>query len=306
MKDLRNLLYIWKRFGEDDARAAWTRKGHPRNWPPGKHSPEFARVVRGRVQYVGSIKGWTNSTYLALATTLDEVDSGFNLRHAPPPSPPPSRRRARLFTEGKTDVTHMLAAQRSFHAQGDFLDIELIVDEQSALRGDRRLLQRCEALALTPQPVPCICLFDRDNDEILGKAVGDGDWKDWGHGVAAVALVDHEADRSCIETLYDGGVREIEDAEGRRFFLMSEFHERSGLHETRKFTTPHPTRGKLVAESVFDVASNRSVGLSKADFAAAVEEGAGDFSQVSFDGFRSTFEAIREAVMAIDPPASST
>ncbi len=305
VRDLRNLLYIWKRYGEAAAITAWKKRGHPYNWPPGKPAPEFARVVRGRVQHVGSVKGWTNSTYLGLAGILGEVDEGFTLRHEAPPAPPADRLKARLFTEGKTDVTHILAAQRSFHRQGEFLDIELIADEQSAQRGDRRLLRRCEGLSYTPQPMPCICLFDSDNAEVLEEAVGSRDWKDWGNRVAAVAIVDADADRSCIETLYDDSVREIEDHEGRRFFLMSEFDEKSGLHESGRFVAPHPSKNKLVPEHVFEIEGNRSAGLSKADFAAAIEAEAEGFSVVSFDGFRPTFETIRDVLAAIAPASAS-
>ncbi len=305
VRNLRNILYIWERHGEADATAAWGRKGNPRNWPPGKPAPGFARVIRGRVQHVGSVKGWTNPVYLRLAKTLERVDPEFVLRHEAPPPVPADRRRVRLFAEGETDVVHMLAAQRRFHREKRFLDLELVTDGESAQNGDQKLLRACTSLAMTPQPVPCVCLFDRDNDTVLKKAIGSGDWKDCGNGVVAVALVDPGAERACVETLYDESVREIEDEDGRRLFLMSEFDERSGLHRSRLFSTPHPDHRRLVPESVFSVEDGRSVGLTKVDFAAAIDAESSGFANVSFDPFAPTFEAIREAVAAAAPVQSS-
>jgi RNA-directed DNA polymerase len=57
-RDLRNLLYIWQQHGEPDATAALGRLEPHMNWPPGKPTPEFRKVVRGRVQHVGAVKGW--------------------------------------------------------------------------------------------------------------------------------------------------------------------------------------------------------------------------------------------------------
>jgi RNA-directed DNA polymerase len=308
-RDLRNLLYIWKRHGEADAIAALRRRGEPRNWPPGKPGPDFKRVVRGRVQHVGRIRGWTSSSYLSLAKTLEEVDDGFVLRHEASPAVPSERRTARLFTEGKSDVDHMLAAQRHFHRNGEFTEVELVADASSAKGGASKLLRHCktlaEALAGASQPPPSVCLFDSDDEDMLKRAVGSGNWRDWGNGVVAVALVDRDGHRACIETLYDESVREIEDSEGRRLFLMSEFKP-TGLHQSRAFTTPHPDKEKLVPDSVYDVETDRSVGLTKVNFGKAILNEEGDFATVSFDGLRPTFEAIREALAKAAPPGGAT
>lgn len=300
VRDLRNLLYIWERHGTADAIQAWGRRGNPRNWPPGKPSPEFARVVRGRVQHVGSVKGWTNPTYLRLAKSLERVDEHFVLRHEAPPPLPADRRRVRLFTEGDTDVVHMLAAQRYFHREGEFLDFELVADEDYLPNGDDKLLKRCEGLAMTPQQTPCVCLFDSDKDEVLKKAIGSSSksWQDRGNGVVAVALVEPSGERACIETLYHEDVRQLADEHGRRLFLMSEFDRRSGHHHSRLFSTPYPDKKKLVPEFVFSVEDGSSVGLAKADFAALIDAAEGDFGKVSFEPFRPTFVAIGEAVAA--------
>ena len=55
---------------------------------------------------------------------------------------------------------------------------------------------------------------------------------------------------------------------------------------------------ELVPEDVHEVQTGDSVLLKKLDFAKAVLEGRGDFANVDFEGFRVTFETIREAVRA--------
>jgi hypothetical protein len=229
---------------------------------------------------------------------LDEVDERFSLRHKPETTLPDGRIRPRLLTEGKTDVSHMSAAQRSFHASGDFLDFELTADGSSAKHGDKNLLRACEALAMTPQPRPCVCLFDRDNEDTLNKAVDGGEWKDWGNGVVAVALAGRGDERICIESLYDQESREIRNGEGRRLFLMDEFDQASGHHEKEAFNAPFPDRKKLIPDAVFAMDGGSLQSLTKAEFADAVEGGEGEFARVSFDGFRPTFEVIRRALQA--------
>lgn len=304
VRDLRNLLFIWKQHGEPEAIAAWQRKGHPRNWPPGKPAPRFALTVRGRVQYVGKIKGWTSTTYLSLARTLEKVDDGFTLRHEPPSAPPTTAREVRLFVEGESDVDHMISAQRYFHRQGEFTEFVLVEDSESDQKGNQRLLQFCKALSITPQPRPCLCLFDSDDEKMLRKATGKGNWKDWGNEVLAVALVDPAGDRACIETLYDESVRRIEDAEGCRLFLMEEFDLRTGLHHSRRYLTPHPDRTKLLPDDVFRLEDDKPVRLGKTAFGKAIRNEEGDFASVSFEGFRPTFELIRKALASAVPAAS--
>jgi RNA-directed DNA polymerase len=81
---LRNLLYIWRRYGEQDAIAALYRTNPHPNWPPFKPAPDFTKIVRGRVQHVGSIKGWTSPVYLRLAVALSDLDPSFHIKQSLP------------------------------------------------------------------------------------------------------------------------------------------------------------------------------------------------------------------------------
>ncbi len=299
VRSLRNILYIWRQHGEAVATASFERTNPHPNWPPEKPPPSFQSVVRGRVQYVGSVKGWNDPVYTRLAAALHDVDASFRATL----SAVSAVETIPIYTEGVSDNSHLAAAARYFADRGEFTDLALEISEEFALGGDDALLKRCESLALTRQPRPCVCLFDRDNQKVLLRAVGSGAWKNWGNGVAALALVPppwRDPDAAvCVEMLHDQDVLQRTDSEGRRVFLLEEFDRVSGHHESRRYTTPNPQNRTLVREVVHEIETGRSVGLAKVAFADAVKAKAEPFQSVSFEGFRATFELIRQAVREI-------
>lgn len=301
-RSLRNLLYIWTAYGEPDAVRAFARAAPHLNWPPGKPVPSFRRVVQGRVQHVGSIKGWESPVYRALAESLSKVDDTYK-PHPPPPVP---AKAVRLFTEGKTDGIHLTAALRHFHDRGEFTDLELGWQPLPfGKSGDAALLDHCRDLADSPQERVCVCLFDRDNPQRVREAVGRGGrgWKNWGNGVAAVAIVPVGDDQAiCIELLYRREELTRQNDEGRRVFLGSEFDRRTGHHvETDgKYTVPRQAE-TLIREEVHEIGSRQNVALTKTNFAQAVADQTPPFEDVSFEGFRPTLELIRKAVRSVSP-----
>jgi RNA-directed DNA polymerase len=298
VRNLRSLLYIWERYGLDAAKAALDRTGPPLNWPPEKADPVFEQVVRGRVQHVGSIKGWDDPVYERLAEKLHRCDPTFS----PTQPPQPSSQAIRLFTEGKTDIDHMLAAERYFHSRGEFLDISFSADSNSSLGGHDQLLRHCQHLSRAEQP-PTLCLFDRDTPHILKDAIQDEGWKNWGSGVLSLAIVPptwrSDERLVCIEMLFEDSLLMRVNGDGRRVFLATEFDPRAGHHQDGIHTTPHPGLRPLVAEEVFAIGTEGTVNVSKSDFAEAVAQGSHPYADASFEGFRGTFELVREAIASL-------
>lgn len=297
VRSLRNVLYTWRVHGREAAEASFARWDPERGWPPGKGAPDFALTIRGRVQHVGSVKGHGNSVYGKLAAALHEADPSFR----PPRDAGLPRAQIRLFTEGETDVKHILAAQKYFTDRGEFLDFELVANSNSAAGNDSELLKRCRSLGDTAES-PCVCLFDTDNPEVLKKAVGSQDWKSWGPHCIAIKLVapDWRDDGApiCIELLFDDATLRIVEDEGRRIYLRKEFDPRTGIHlDLPDITIPNARNKTIVQEEVHD-RDGESIGMSKMTFAENVANGEGPFAEVDFDGFRPTFEAMNEAVLA--------
>jgi RNA-directed DNA polymerase len=297
VRSLRNVLYIWERYGERDALESFERCQPHRNWPPGKPPPDTKRVIAGRVQHVGSVKGWSSTVYRDLAIRLQSLDSGFQPRtlltlHGP--------QEVRIYTEGPSDLLHIAAAASYFHGRGEFSNLEIVVMDDSAGEGDQNLLTKCRGLALSPQPIPCVCIFDRDNDGVLRDAVGGSDFKNHGNGVGAIAVVSpswrEPTEALCIELLYPDADLSLRGTDGRRLYLGREFDSRTGQHVSEHVHVTHPGRTTLIREDVYRFGDGASVGLSKSDFASRVSDAVPPFDTVTFEGFRPTFELLQEAV----------
>jgi RNA-directed DNA polymerase len=268
-------------------------EGSP-NRPPEKDPSELRLIVRGRVQHVGRIKGWGSSVYVGLATTLGKLDPSFTPHAIPVPSI--SDQAVQLFSEGPTDVIHILAAQKYFSAKGEFEEFVLAGASGYEPNGDAQLLKHCKVLAVTKQRLPCVFLFDRDNPAIL-KEVDDGSgWKSWGNGVVSVVIAPEDgATPACIEMLHSEETRQLEDVNGRRLFLAAEFSE-NGQHHSGAYTIPNVKERSLVREMVYPLGSTDSVSLSKMGFAMCVSRQEDAFGGIDFEGFRPTFDLILAAV----------
>lgn len=304
VRSLRNLLFIWAKYGETEAAAALLRHEPSRNRPPAKGEVNFKTLVRGRVQYVGSVKGWSNGTYRALASSLAAVDSGFHPRTAASLS---ETQIVRIYTEGESDALHLRAAHRYFTANGEFTRLDLRLPDDSAAGGDSRLMAKLQELTADDQAAPCICIFDRDNHDAITKAVGTTSSKRWSPDVAAmvIAAPDWRDQRVCIEMLYSPSDLLRRDASGRRLYLAEEFDPNTGQHASEDVHVANPDRGKpnrpLVREEVYLYGTGESVGLTKMDFAEDIYEARPGFEDVDFEGFRETFEVLEQAVVRLLP-----
>ena len=307
VRTLRGLLYVWRRYGLPAADAALTKiDGHP-NRPSGKDPRQFKRSVRGRVQYVGSVKGWASPVYLALAEALADLDDGFQrptAQAAPGASASastPASYRLYMCTEGQTDIEHLAAALRYFQGRGELRDLVLDFDDKSACDSDSKLQKRLRSLSEAKPKVVTCCLFDRDAPGVLREErLTQQDFDDRGHGVIAAALVlpPFRQDPACIEMLYSDDELFRRDSNGRRVYLRTEFNERTWRHPTENSYLTKSHEKALVRDDVFDFDTEASLALSKTAFAELVTGGQQPFENLTFEGFRSTLTMLREAARA--------
>ena len=97
--EVRQLLHAWGKLGTIGASDWFFAKHDKRNRPAGKKRPEFEMVVRGKVQHIGSVKGWGDPIYRRFSKQLQALDPRFrphanSLLHA--------HVELHVFTEGKT------------------------------------------------------------------------------------------------------------------------------------------------------------------------------------------------------------
>ncbi|MDP1859241.1 MAG: reverse transcriptase domain-containing protein [Gemmatimonadaceae bacterium] len=305
IRSLRNLLHIWNAYGEEAAVAAFEAHEPARNWPPGKSPPEFALVIRGRVQHVGAVRGRGDPVYLKLARQLSEADPRF-VAPAVAAGPVPARA-VTVLAEGATDWLHLQAAQSYFHHRNEFTEFTLITDAEYNPVGENQLKKRLEALALTDQPRPVLGVFDADTD--YSSALAQEGHRHLGRGVVALALAPpswrRAADALCIEMLYPPKVLEAPDASGRRVYLREEFDDTTAIHVSGECVA-RDLRNTLVCETVFAVPGGASLARGKMSFAQSIANGEPPYDDIDFEGFRPTFERARLALSELKPRTATT
>ena len=291
VRDLRMILHVWRKQGPDAAATWYLTKHDKRNRPPEKKTPSFKDIVRGRLQYVGSVRGWSDPTYVRLGLKLAALDSTFKLTKKVPSRTPPDIT-LHVYVEGRTDKCHIEMALAALRAKGRFQDLRIQIEEKD--RGSQELLKLCRGFSERLQTAPCIFVFDSDERNVVPQVTdSNGDTKDWGNSVYSfvIARPPHRSndERLCIELLYtDADLRRADDA-GRRLFLGSEFRQPSGHHVTLDAYTTAPNKSALVIEdNVFDFAEKKLC-LSKSGFTIVVRKNGGS---VSFDGFGPLFDQL--------------
>jgi RNA-directed DNA polymerase len=301
LRGLRAVLHIWRRYGPEAAAKSLRRASPDPNWPPGKPFPGLAQVVRGRIIYVGSVRGFTDPAYLKLARKLAERDPHFEFRPASSIRP----LRAQLFTEGPTDPPHIRAALRYFHKRGEFSNLTLDIGAEADRESDQKLKLHCEQLRDYGTDSAAVCLFDSDS-KVAKEAVGPEGWKAYGPKVVAVGLAaprgedPHKA--RCIELLHPESIRKAKDSEGRRIYLNAEFDPTTSLHRQERCAVPRAGKESLIATEVFEFGRRDNIARQKRAFAYAIEHEQDTFENLNFEGFRPTFERIITALASLETP----
>lgn len=302
IRGIRAVLHIWEKQGPEEAARSIRKADTLENFPPNKPYPSLEQVMRGRVQHVGAVRGFNDPVYLKLARKLSERDPHFNR----PTRVLANATEARLYTEGPTDPRHIRAALKHFHNKGEFLNLKLIADENSDQGSDQKLLAKAKYLREFPPDTYAICLFDTDT-KVAQDAVGSDGWEEYGKMTVAVGLARPEFREQheplCIELLHEDPVLEASDAEGRRVFKTNEFNPTTSIHQSGIYVIPNLPGKSLIADPVYEIASNDSVARPKAAFARAVEEEPQSFGDLSFGGFRPTLERITTALASLQQRA---
>lgn len=300
VRGLRALLHIWRKHGPGEASKSLQRASPDPHWPVGKPYPSLALVARGRVQHVGSVRGWRDPVYMKLARKLSELDPYFE----GPKVVPGVDMEAHLYTEGTTDPRHVRTALKHFHDGGEFTNLNLVMDEETPRGGDTKLKEYLQNLVEFGSASLAVGLFDWDT-KAAKEAVGPDGWSELGPSVVAVGLA-HPAWRGefeprCIELLYENSVLETRDSDGRRVYRMAEFNKTTSIHDSEACVVPHAgkEREHLIAPDVYEVGTNKQLSRSKAAFARAIEEDPKTFPTLSFEGFRPTFDRIAMALASL-------
>ena len=310
VRQIRAMLHAWEKFGLEAAEEEFSERWDDKHRDPQKESPSFKQVVKGKIEFLGMVRGKNDYIYLRFCNQLGklapELVRGLEfITEAEVTTEKPL-----ILTEGKTDWKHLKAALAQLQSSGYFtdLDIEFHVYEEEIDMGDTELLRICDTYCKTPRARPTICIFDRDNPNVL-KKVSDEDesFKDWGNNVFsfAIPLPDHRQDTPeiSIEFYYKDSEIRRTDRHGGRLFLSNEFHSKSGKHKEDKklncilHNKIRATKISIIDDSVFNE-SEENVALPKSDFADYILDQADNFNDFDFSAFEKIFDVISMIVKA--------
>lgn len=299
LKQIRAMLHAWEKYHLEAAQAEFiSRYDKKRRLNP---ILSFAAVVKGKIDFLGMVKGKLDPSYLRFRAKLKELapDMVSDL----PTIGSRSKVVPTIFTEGKTDWKHLKIAHSKVTEARHFSDLNISFheyeDEMNA--GDMEMLETCKRRAKASNTEPHIYIFDRDNPKILKAIMEDGKpYKNWGNNIFsfAIPLPDHRTSTPNISIEFYYSDEEIKryDQAGRRLFLSCEFNSKSGKH-TDDRTINCSDRQKYSADMVVidhDVydSNDQNIALSKSRFAEYVLNQETNFSDFNFSAFTKIFAVI--------------
>ena len=187
MKQVRAMLYAWTKFGLDSTKQRYFEKyANPKYSDPQQYRPPFQKIVLGKIEFIGMVKGKTNPVYLDLLKKFSYLAPLYvkSERFSNLPFTKPY-----IYTEGKTDRKHIETALKHLKSQGLFRNLELEFRKSDDAEGDK-LLQRLEFTQeqLEHHVFPHIFIFDRDKPKIVEKIRGNDDYTVWKNNVYSFVI----------------------------------------------------------------------------------------------------------------------
>jgi len=190
-----------------------------------------------------------------------------------------------IITEGKTDWKHIKASLQHFKENHEYEDLDVEILEYDFDFGDSKLHNLLNQYKTFPHRYKVIGVFDCDeangaNGKSIHKAGGTKKYGDniWGMSIPVPEYRSYNNGGISIEFLYKDEDLKLQDENGRRMFVTSEFNENGRLasnhnigvknnHDVKNYITPD--KEKIQADEVIDVDGN-SLALSKEQFATIV------------------------------------
>jgi RNA-directed DNA polymerase len=297
IKQIRGILHAWKKYGRDSTALRYYEHHTGFKYAdPQKYRPSFTRIVYGKIEFIGMVKGKNSPTYRSLRKLFADVSAGFGKTENVDDINPIE---VLIYTEGKTDGKHLSAAINSFQKEKIFQQISLTCLEN---QGSDNLDKRLDFATKNPEKnlKPHIFIFDRDVSKALYNKVGESEqYKPWGNGVYSMLLPlpkhREETPEISIEFFYKDEDILRKDKNSRRLFFSTEFDKTTGQHFTDNLNCTllnklgNPL--KIIDEKVFN-RTRQNVALSKDEFANNILEQTDEFTEIDFSGFNPLFDII--------------
>ena len=303
VRRVRAMIHAWEVYGLEKAAYEHFGKYSRRRFLYPEAS--FRKRVAGMVGYIGMIKGVDSPVYLKLYEKLKSVDDSIKLKI---PEYSGSADMV-VYCEGPTDPMHLKAALYHFRSKGMFnslkVDFHMYRDDMPVGHGELYNYMVRKHLMKKDNVIE-VYLFDNDLKQYVQKLDGKP-FITVGHPKIYMALLPKPEHRDffevCIEHFYKDEDLCRKDANGRRLYFAREFDKDTGAHVTEDVRSVklHPLKqpGYTIIDNRILDKDDRSVALSKKDFALAVMHRKKSHSDVDFSAFKAIFEML-EMVLAMD------
>ena len=302
VRQIRAMLHAWEKFGLEAAEEEFLSHYDRKHRSPQKDPPSFKRVVKGKIDFLGMVRGKDDAIYLALRRWLGALDPSIVTdSHPVAPEGGHTHTSAQVWTEGKSDYNHLRAALAWLDEPNEYAGLSVRFADHQDDMGDQELLRMCKTMARIFQPNPVIFIFDRDNPRIVDQVSSESEgYKEWGNNVFSftIPVPEHRRDNPNISIEFYYKDEEIKrcDARGRRLFISNEFDSKSGRNSEMGLncTQLNKVRGSnpsIIDCDVYD-GQNENVALPKADFSEYVLNRTENFDNFDFSEFRRIFDHI--------------
>lgn len=292
-RQLRVLLYMRQKYGADEAMKivkGWSRNSVRRN-----SATSVDPLITGKAGFAYHLEKSTRPEF-----TLS-LFRGYPAAREILPSPYQSFPMT-LYTEGKTDGTHLMAAKRFFKDVRKFVKLNISLGEEKIVSGSSDLMAYMKHLVKFNPNRFTVGVFDCDEvDFMTRESLEPGKFRRLGGAIYVMCLgrPGHiaEGERFCIEDLYLWDEASRFDAKERRLFKTAEFDEFGDDVSGRFELVGGGAKDSIyVTSGVIRKGDRHSALLPKAYFAGYIDRREYPFKNIGFYGFSRTFAVLNDIV----------
>ncbi|WP_191623873.1 RNA-directed DNA polymerase, partial [Pseudomonas fluorescens] len=301
IRQIKAALHSWRKFGLEAAEKYWNENVDKRNRWSGA-SISFKLAVRGQINHVGHVKGYSDSVYMMLARKLSQIDNTFSFDEGAIAES--IAEEIHVFCEGESDILHLRHAFQCLKSRYPSLNLIFKLPGVGKGDGSSVLKSFCDTVRSHPQRHLTICLFDRDEPNIIREMSGSAvSYKDYGGNVFSLVMPSpsfRKNDNICIEFLYQDVDLLRPDAQGRRLYLGDEFDQNSRFKGKELIFKKFPKSSLILDSDIIDFQTGNNIALSKVKFAEYISGKIEPFGSVDVSGFSIVFDeiaAIKETYM---------
>ncbi|WP_163351797.1 reverse transcriptase domain-containing protein [Desulfovibrio sp. JC010] len=317
INQVRAMLHDWKVNGLELAYTKYIEKYDTRN---NQHEEEdktvFGKIIKGKLEWIGSVKDKRfeiNEKHKGNKAKLNRLGYSKNLLERQSYKKYIERLKhltinesdmVTVLGEGQTDWMHLKTAYKRLCSDPELsFPIYFYPHSRKEKGGEDNLWTFCSTAKdhYVTYRHPVVCVFDCDLERINNKHKGKK-FIDHGNNVFSILLQKPEGsiyEKYAIEQIYDLHDMLKTDEYGRRLYLSSEFDGNSVHKMNPNIFSKKKTSNdeKIVDNEVFlrkKDGTEKSIALSKTNFAVSIARGIQPFRTMNFSGFMPTFLRIKE------------